>query len=195
MGGTICHDPKSYTHALAKAMAAIDTAAVSRYADLLFEAWRDGRRVFVFGNGGSASTASHHVCDYVKTAAVAGARRLQAFCLNDNVGLATAIGNDLSYDEVFSYPLESYAQRADLAVAISCSGNSPNVVRAAQWAVDHGLPLVALTGFSGGRMSAMAQVHIHVPSDNYGIIEDLHLSIGHIVTQMLYARVNAEVRR
>jgi D-sedoheptulose 7-phosphate isomerase len=191
MGGTICQTAASYIDQLRAVMERMPLEPVERYADLLFDAWRERRRVFVFGNGGSASTASHHVCDYVKTAAVKGAPRLHAFSLVDNIPLTTAIGNDLSYDDTFSYPLESYAAKGDLAVAISCSGNSPNVLRAAQWAKDNKLTLVALTGFTGGKLGPMAHVHIHVPSDNYGIVEDLHLSIGHIVTQSLHARVAA----
>ncbi|MCC6660739.1 MAG: SIS domain-containing protein [Phycisphaerales bacterium] len=195
MGGTVCNSASSYFEAMRTVMAKVDAAAVDRYADTLFKAWKDRRRVFVFGNGGSASTASHHVCDYVKTAMVPGQPRLLAFSLVDNVGLTTAIGNDLSYEETFSFPLESVAQRGDVAVAISCSGNSPNVVRAAGWAIGNGLTLVGLTGFKGGRLGELSNIHIHVPSDNYGVIEDLHLSIGHIATQMLFGRVKGEKPR
>ena len=123
------------------------------------------------------------------TAAVEGAPRLHAVSLSDNMGLTTAIGNDLHYDDTFVYPLESYAIAGDLAVAISCSGNSPNVLRACAWAKEHGLTVVALTGCAGGKLAACGNIHIHVPSDNYGVVEDIHMSIGHIAAQMLKARI------
>jgi D-sedoheptulose 7-phosphate isomerase len=169
----------------------VDASRIDAFADLLFDAWRADRRVFVFGNGGSAYTASHHTTDLVKTSAVAGAKRLQCFSLVDNYGLTTALGNDVSYDDVFVYPLATYARPGDVAVAISCSGNSPNVLKACEWASQNGLTLVCLSGFSGGRMAAFADLHINVPHENYGIIEDVHLSIGHIVTQALRAKVLA----
>jgi D-sedoheptulose 7-phosphate isomerase len=170
----------------------IDSRAIEAYAELLFQAWRLQRQVFVFGNGGSASTASHHVCDYVKTAAVGNQPRLRAFCLSDNVGLSTAVGNDNSYDDIFAYPLAAYARPGDVAVAISCSGNSPNVIRACQWALSNGVMVVGLTGFSGGALKSLANVHIHVPSDNFGIIEDLHLSVGHVASQLLKCKILLE---
>lgn len=191
MSHSIVGSSRAYADAMIEQLGRLDNAAVERYAHALFEAWRDGRQVFLFGNGGSAFTASHHVMDYVKTAAVPGRKRLRAFSLNDNFGVTTAVGNDLSYDDTLSYPLESYAKKGDIAVAISCSGNSPNVVKAAQWAKANGLTLVSLTGFKGGKIGEMADIHIHVPSDNYGVIEDLHMSVGHIAAQMLKKKVEA----
>ena len=105
-------------------LARIDSESIEAFANLLVDAHHNERRVFVFGNGGSASTASHHACDYMKTAAVDGRPRLRAFSLVDNVGLGTAIGNDLGYESVFEYTLETYAEQGDIAVAISSSGNS-----------------------------------------------------------------------
>ena len=191
---TVAESAHSYLSSLAEYASKLDAAAIDRYAELLYDAWCQRRRVFVFGNGGSALTASHHVCDYVKTAQVTVQRRLQAFSLVDNAGLTTAVGNDIDYESTFVYPLESYAEPGDLAVAISASGNSPNVVKACQWAKEHKLIVVALTGFSGGKIGAMADLHLNAPSHNYGIIEDLHMSIGHIAAQLLQQRVAAAVR-
>ena len=143
----------------------------------------------MFGNGGSSFTASHHVLDYIKTAAVDGQRHLQAISLVDNIGMTTAVSNDVGFDESFRYSLASFAKPADVAVAISGSGNSPNVVKACQWAKANGLCVVALTGFDGGLIGPMADIHIHVPSDNYGMIEDLHLSVGHAAAQALHDRI------
>jgi D-sedoheptulose 7-phosphate isomerase len=172
-------------------LGSIDASQIDAFADVLFGAWQHDRRVFVFGNGGSAHTASHFTTDLLKTSAVAGQKRLQAFSLADNCGLITALGNDIHFDDVFVYQLSAYADAKDVAVAISCSGDSPNVLRACQWAEANGLTLVCLSGFAGGKMAAYADLHINIPHDNYGLIEDLHLSIGHIVTQQLQAKVQA----
>lgn len=189
MAGRLCEGASDYFQHLAEMSADLDHDAIERYAEMIFEAWRNDRSVFVFGNGGSAYTASHHVTDYVKTAAVEGQKRLKAFSMVDNLGLLTAVGNDISYDDTLRYPLASFAQSGDIAEAISCSGNSPNVVAACEWAKEHGMTVVALTGFSGGRIADLADLHINVNSENYGVIEDLQLSIGHVVAQTLHRRV------
>ncbi|HEV8379548.1 MAG TPA: SIS domain-containing protein, partial [Tepidisphaeraceae bacterium] len=106
------------------------------------------------------------------------------------MGLTTAIGNDISYEDIFRFPLSSYARSGDVAIGISCSGNSPNLLRACEWARENGLTVIALTGFSGGRVKNLAHLHINVPSENYGVIEDLHLSIAHIVAQGLKSRID-----
>lgn len=195
MAGSICNTAEAYFSGLSEMARRIDDESVDRFAGLLVDCWRARGRVFVFGNGGSAYNASHHVCDYVKTASVDGVRPLRAFSLVDNIGIGTAVGNDLSYDDTFSFPLTAYAEPGDLAVAISCSGNSPNVVRACEKAKEIGMTLVALTGFDGGRIGAMADLHINVPSDNYGLIEDLHLSIGHVVSQVFRSRMLSDAAK
>jgi len=192
MAGTIVTNPSDYFRQLAETSSQIDAQQIVAYADMLFDAWRRRARVFVFGNGGSAYNASHHVTDYVKTASVDGRERLMAFSLTDNFGLTTAVGNDLSYTESLSFPLESYGQAGDVAVGISCSGNSPNLLKAFEVARRRGMKIVALTGFAGGKAKSCVDLHINVPSENYGIIEDLHLSIGHIVAQMLLDHVAKE---
>jgi D-sedoheptulose 7-phosphate isomerase len=191
MAGTTCATAEAYLASMRSVLGSIDATQIDAFADVLFDAWRRDKRVFVFGNGGSAHTASHFATDFMKTGAVAGQKRLQCFSLADNCGLITALGNDISFDDVFAYLLSTYADAGDVAVAISCSGDSPNVLRACQWAGANGLTLVCLSGFSGGKMAAYADLHINIPHDNYGLIEDLHMSIGHIVTQELQAKVQA----
>jgi|SRR5438132_187562 len=190
MAGTISKTSASYISEMSRALSQIDASAVDRFADLIFNAWRDNRHVYVFGNGGSAYTSSHFVTDLVKTASVEGKKRLHAISLLDNVGLTTALANDISYEESFRFPLASYANSDDLAVGISCSGNSPNLLRGCEWAKENGLTVIALTGFTGGKVKNLADLHINVPSENYGVIEDLHLSIAHIVAQGLKARID-----
>ncbi|HEV8291567.1 MAG TPA: SIS domain-containing protein [Tepidisphaeraceae bacterium] len=190
MAGTISKTASSYIAEMARIVGQIDAIAIERFAEIIFNAWRDNRHVYVFGNGGSAYTSSHFVTDLVKTASVEGKKRLHAISLVDNMGLTTAIGNDISYEDIFRFPLASYAHSGDVAIGISCSGNSPNLLRACEWAKENGLTVIALTGFSGGKVKNLAHLHINVPSENYGMIEDLHLSIAHIVAQGLKARID-----
>lgn len=190
---SISDSATGYFTTMQQVIAQSELGPINAYVEQLFAAWREGRRVFVFGNGGSALTASHHVADYVKTASVEDQPRLQAFCLSDNAGLLTALGNDLGYEETFRWPLEAFARPGDVAVAISASGNSPNVVSACRWARVHGLLVVCLTGFSGGQIGELADIHIHFPSDNYGVVEDLHMTVGHIAAQSLHCRILASL--
>jgi len=189
MAGTILKTASSYFAEMQAILQQVDCDAINRYGEELFKAWLEDRSVYVFGNGGSAYCASHHVTYYIKTARVEGEKALRAVSLVDNLGLLTALGNDVSYDDIFSYPLEAMAKAGDLAVAISCSGNSGNVAKALAWAKDNGLLTVAITGFAGGKIGKIADIHINIPNENYGIIEDLQLSVGHIAAQGLMSRV------
>lgn len=181
----------SYFAELSRAAATIDQAAVQRVADALYDCWQRDACVHVFGNGGSHANASHMVADFVKTAMVAGKRRLRALCMSDNLPMLTAVGNDLSYADSFAFQLESYARRGDLAIAISCSGNSPNILKACEWALKNGITLVGLTGVKGGKLGPMSNIHVNVASENFGVIEDLHMSIGHIAAQVFHNRLAA----
>jgi D-sedoheptulose 7-phosphate isomerase len=189
MAGSICHSAKSYLSLVKGFLSTMDERKLEDFAGVLFGAWQTERQVFVFGNGGSALTASHHVYEFLKTAAVSGQDRLRAYSLVDSIGNSTAAGDDPSHNETFTFPLEAYAKPGDIAVAISDSGDSASVLRACEWARANGLAVVALTGFTGGKLKDLADIHINVPSDNFGVIEDLHLTIGHAVAQMLKTRI------
>jgi D-sedoheptulose 7-phosphate isomerase len=192
MAATICSNAATYLAELNKLLANLDHVSIDAVTARVYRAWQNDQLVMTLGNGGSAFTASHFVTDLVKTAAVEGRRRLRAVSLSDNMGLVTAVGNDLDYDQTFVYPLESFARPDDLAIAISASGNSPNVVQACRWAKDHGVDVVALTGFAGGKIAAIADLHVNVPSNNYGLIEDLHLSVGHMISQSLRSMISSD---
>lgn len=181
-----------YLGDLTQLVGQIDVGRITEFAGALFDAWRDDRWVFLFGNGGSAATASHITCDLSKAAAVDGRRRLRAMCLIDNISIATALSNDISYETIFRYPLQTYARKGDLAVAISASGNSPNVVQACQWAREAGVKVIGITGFDGGKLKELADLNIHVPSSDYGMVEDIHLMVGHCVSRDLKSRIEAE---
>ena len=190
---TTCDSARQYLDALGSLLPNLDAEAIDLVTDSVFRRWADDRQVLVLGNGGSASTAAHYVTDLVKTAWVPGQRRLRALSMTDNPGLTTAIGNDIAFEESFSFPLESYAREGDLVIAISGSGNSPNIVSACRFARSLSLEVVGLTGFDGGELGRLADLHVNVPSDNYGLIEDLHLSMGHMIGQGLRGRVERHV--
>ncbi|RPE39962.1 D-sedoheptulose 7-phosphate isomerase [Streptomyces sp. Ag109_O5-1] len=178
---------ESYLGELARALALLDRSAVTRYAEQLGLARAEGRQVFLLGNGGSSATASHHVTDLLKTSAVPDCAPLRAFCLSDSTPLTTAIANDIAYEEVFAYQLAAYARPGDLVVALSCSGTSPNVVRAGDMARRNGQRLVALTGDTAAGVAPLADLHIRVASSNHGVIEDVHMTVCHAASQLLRA--------
>lgn len=142
-------------------------------------------QVFVVGNGGSASTASHMVNDFMKGVAKDGGRGLRVICLSDSVAVITAIANDQEYTEIFSGQLAELAQADDVLVVFSGSGNSPNIVRAAIEARKLKMTTVAFLGMGGGRVAQLADVSVVVPSDEYGPVEDVHLAFNHLATSYL----------
>jgi D-sedoheptulose 7-phosphate isomerase len=155
---------------------------------------RDERRqIFVIGNGGSAATASHMMNDLCKgTLGHKGDApwpRLRVIALTDNVSLMTAWANDTEYRHIFSEPLKNLAQRGDVLIAISASGNSPNIVAAVEAAKEMGVKVIGLAGFGGGKLSQMADVSFLVPSDGYGPVEDVHMILDHIITGYLYEKL------
>jgi D-sedoheptulose 7-phosphate isomerase len=165
----------------------LDYAAIERVGCLLEDARREGRTIFLVGNGGSAATASHFVCDLSLGPRVFGGKAYRAISLVDNSALMTAAGNDLGYDTVFSEQLKTLLRKGDVVLAISASGNSPNVVKAVEYANSAGAVTIGLTGFDGGRLRQIAgeQIHIPTPKGDYGPVEDLHLVLNHLITSYL----------
>ncbi len=172
-----------YFDRLAKASATIDRSAVERAAQLIAETAAAGRRIYCCGNGGSAAIANHLVCDCVKGIRTDSTLKPQVVSLSSNIEIITAIGNDIGYGEVFRFQLESLAQPGDVLIAISSSGGSPNIIAAIEWAKANGVATIAMTGFSGGGSRELADISLHVEADNYGIIEDLHQSLMHLLAQ------------
>ncbi len=180
--GTFCD---AYFEETARAATTIDWTEVDRAAELLVDAYRGGRNVFSCGNGGSASVANHLQCDHVKGVRTGTDLTPRVISLSSNIELITAISNDIGYEDVFSYQLQSQARRGDVLIAISSSGRSPNIVRALSWARENGLRTIALTGFAGGNARAVSEVGIHVDCTNYGIVEDLHQAAMHAMAQYI----------
>jgi phosphoheptose isomerase len=184
----------AYAEEMARAAKTVDPEAFDRAAAILTEAYERGARMFSCGNGGSASVANHMQCDHVKGIRTGSDLAPQVLSLSTNVELLTAIGNDLGYEHVFAYQLQSQARPGDVLVAVSSSGRSPNIVGAIAWARDHGLRTIAITGFGGGQARVTAEVAIHVDSTNYGVVEDLHQSVMHALAQYIkQSRMTADV--
>lgn len=162
----------------------IDLTQLSQAVEFLRSAIKSKQRIFVCGNGGSSSTASHFVNDWVKTISTNSyLPHGHIICLSDNISLLTAIANDISYDEVFAYQLRAIGSARDVLVAISGSGNSKNVIAACKLAREIGMTVVALTGYDGGEVRRIADFGFHCPVEDMQIVEDLHMSFGHMVVR------------
>lgn len=163
---------------------ALDSIPVDQVAELITkfkQAWAEDRQIFVFGNGGSAANASHFITDLGKGASDKMSKPFRCLSLNDNTPWMTAIGNDYNYDEVFMRQLMNYGRAGDLILALSVSGNSPNLVKAFQWAKGNGLYTVALVGAKRGKLADIADLVLAADSTHYGRVEDVHMGICHII--------------
>jgi D-sedoheptulose 7-phosphate isomerase len=169
-----------YRAKLLKALDTIDTQAVGKAIDILAAARDAQRHIFVCGNGGSASTASHFVTDMVKGASYTRHARFRIMALTDSLPTITAYSNDVGYDCIFAEQLKNFAEPKDVFIAISGSGNSPNVVCAMEYANSIGCETIALTGRDGGKLGPMAKLQIRVAEPHMGRIEDGHLMVCHM---------------
>jgi D-sedoheptulose 7-phosphate isomerase len=159
--------------------------------DLLIDAWERERQIFVIGNGGSASTASHFACDINKGVSLGLEKRFKMICLNDNIPTMLAYANDLSYDDVFVEQLKNFITPDDLVVGFSGSGNSTNVLKAVDYANGIGARTIGITGFQGGELGQLASTALVVPSNDMQKIEDLHMIIVHMIMQIACKRTAA----
>jgi D-sedoheptulose 7-phosphate isomerase len=163
---------------------AVDSIPVQQVEALLKDlqsALRENRRIFIFGNGGSASNASHFITDLGKGASDHAGKRFRCLSLNDNVSWMTAIGNDYAYEDIFLRQLENYAEPGDLAMCLSVSGSSPNVVKAMTWARERGLKTIAMVGKKRGEVAEVAETVVMVDSTHYGRVEDVQMTICHML--------------
>ena len=175
----------AYFEAIANALRSVDGAQVGRAAALLRGAIGNERLIFSCGNGGSAAIANHLVCDCAKGVRADTPLLPRVFSLSNSIEMITAIGNDIGFQEIFSFQLQGAARAGDVLIAISSSGDSEDIVRAISWARANGIKVIALSGFSGGRSAKLADVSVHVAAENYGVIEDVHQSLMHIFAQYL----------
>ncbi|MCC6188278.1 MAG: SIS domain-containing protein [Anaerolineales bacterium] len=181
-----------YLNELEEVVRGLSRADIEAVVEALLAAWRARRHVFILGNGGSAATASHMMNDLNKYASVPGRPRFRALALTDNMPLLTAVGNDQSYADIFVEPLQNLLQPGDTVIAISASGNSPNVVRAVEFARAQGATVIGFCGQPGGRLAHLADLRVIVPSDRIGQQEDGHLILNHVLAFVLRARLEQE---
>ena len=167
-------------------LAAVDFRQVEA---ILLRAREEGRTVFIIGNGGSAATASHMANDLNKGAAVAGQRRFRALALTDNVPLITAWANDTQYEQIFVEQMANFFHPGDVLIAISGSGNSPNIIAALEWARREGAVTIGLTGGNGGQLLGLVDCGLLVPSNRMEQIEDMHLVLAHAICVSLRNRI------
>jgi D-sedoheptulose 7-phosphate isomerase len=173
---------KSYLNHLSEVFGRMDTTEIARFIEVLLSARDRAATLFFIGNGGSAATASHFVND-ISIGTRSWRKPFRAVCLSDNIAGLTAIANDYGYEDVFVLPLKTQLKEGDVVVAISASGNSPNVIKAIEYANLHGAVTVGLTGFDGGKLRKTAKLAVHVPTDKgeYGPVEDVHMILDHLV--------------
>jgi phosphoheptose isomerase len=174
-----------YRDEMARAWQTVDPVAFDRAAAMLDAAIRARRIIYACGNGGSAAISGHLLCDFLKGIQTDTKLLPRVVSLASHLELITAIANDISYEEVFSYQLKTMAMPGDVLITISSSGNSENVVRAIDWARANSVGTIAMTGFGGGRSAKLADVNLHVAAENYGITEDIHQSMMHCLAQYL----------
>ncbi len=183
---------KTYIEDIKSSLDTLDLNSIERIVDVLWTAYLNDKQVFIMGNGGSASTASHFACDLGKGTVVKGRKRLRVICLNDNTALITALSNDLNYNEVFKEQLVNLVNPDDVVIAITASGNSPSVLKAVECARENDAVSVGLIGFEGGKLRTIVDESIIVDNRNYGQIEDTHLVLGHMISQCIRHKIIRE---
>ena len=175
------HFLHSYSDELSRELQALDPAEFEKAVELLVDAYHNDRQVFIAGNGGSAGTANHFVCDFGKNAVQGGRRRFRILSVCDNIEKITALANDIAFEEIFRFQLGNLMRPGDVLIVISASGNSPDLVNACAYAKELGCPVIALSGFGGGKICDGASAVLKTGMRSYERIEDLHSAILHMI--------------
>ena len=183
---------ETYLAELQKAISSLSTELIDNVIAALLESARRGSKVFIFGNGGSAATASHFACDLAKNTTVPNAPRFKVIALTDNASLITAWANDTAYDNVFAAQLGPLVEPEDVVIGISCSGNSPNVLKAMAVARERGAFTIAFTGDLGGRLKDMVDLCVQASSPSIEQQEDIHLILEHSICAAIRKALNRE---
>jgi len=177
--------PSEYINEMQQVLAGTPERSIERTIELLFDAWKKRNQIFIIGNGGSASTASHMANDLSKATIVPGKPRMRVIALTDNISIITAWANDTSYDNIFKEQLENLLQDGDLVLGISASGNSPNVLRAMEFAGRRNAVTIGWTGRNGGKLKDLVDECLKPPSDHVRMNESVHMVLDHMVTDEL----------
>lgn len=180
---------KKYFTELTQTLDVIEESAIEETISILHNGRLEGKQIFIMGNGGSASTATHFVCDLAKNTRKEGVPHYKVIGLSDNMAIFSAYGNDDGYENVFALQLANLVQAGDIVIGISTSGNSANVLNAIQVANDANATTIGFTGYDGGKLGPMVDVQVHVPSDCIEQVEDIHLVLEHLITKVLREKV------
>jgi len=182
---------EQYLAGVADCLREVPLDRLQRIVDAVVDAHAHGRTLYVFGNGGSASAASHIACDWGKGTSVPGKPRLRIVSLSDNIALITAWANDFGYELVFKEQLVNLLEPGDVVLGLTASGNSPNVLRAMEYAKQNGAVTIGFIGFGGGKLKSIVDLDITVSSRNYGQVEEIQMTLNHVISQYLKARFEA----
>ncbi len=174
---------KQYCDELIDTLTKLKVEDLDIISNVLWNAYQKNKRIYIIGNGGSAATASHYVCDFGKGTIVDGEKRIKVMSLIDNTSHMTAIANDISYNEIFKEQLENLLEPEDVLICISASGNSPNLVQAVKYANYIEATTIGILGFDGGKLKGLTTSNIVIENFNYGQVEDIHLVLGHVISQ------------
>ena len=184
---------EGYYQQYIRVLNSFDKSSLEPVLDTFLDVRDKGGTLWVAGNGGSAAIGDHTVCDVTKGTHTEGEPTIKSISLSSNTAMLTALGNDLDYEQVFSQQLKYYLGKNDALLLVSSSGNSPNVVRACEYANSRGVPTIAFVGFKGGRLRDIAKHCVWIPIENYGMAEDAHQSLMHVTTQYIMAYANQRV--
>ncbi len=183
-------NPTGYITALQEMISKINVADINRVAEILLSAYESGRSIYIFGNGGSGTTASHMTGDFIKGVSYGLDKKFRMICLNDNYTTMTAFANDISYDLVFVEPLKNFLEEGDVVIGLSGSGNSRNIVLALEYAKEKNVTIIGFSGYKGGRVKELSDVSIHIPIGSMEVSEDLHLSVLHMIKNVIIAKLH-----
>ena len=184
---------EDYYQQYIRVLNSFDKTSLEPVLDTFLDVRDNGGTLWVAGNGGSAAIGDHTVCDVTKGTHTEGQPTIKSISLSSNTAMLTALGNDLDYEQVFSQQLKYYLGKNDALLLVSSSGNSPNVVKACEYANSRGVPTIAFVGFKGGKLRDIAKHCVWIPIENYGMAEDAHQSLMHVTTQYIMAYANQRV--
>jgi len=184
---------ENYYQQYIRVLNSFDKSSLEPVLDVFLDVRDKSGTLWVAGNGGSAAIGDHTVCDVTKGTHAEGQPTIKSISLTSNTAMLTALGNDLDYEQVFSQQLKYYLGKNDALLLVSSSGNSPNVVKACEYANSRGVPTIAFVGFKGGKLRRIAKHCVWIPIENYGMAEDAHQSLMHVTTQYIMAYANQRV--
>ena len=182
-----------YLNEAKKIIDRLDRKKIDDAINMLLDAYKKEKQIFIIGNGGSATTATHFANDLTKSCSIEDKKRFRAISLTDNISTITALANDTSYDKIFSEQLLNLINKDDILIALTASGNSPNVIEAVKVAKQHGAKTLAFLGFNGGKLKNMADGYILIEYGDFGLVESTHLLLEHLLVTFMRKRLLGEI--